>query len=92
MVDNGPARRGGLLQEWSDYLSGCSPVGADSTVKDTMRCRLNNLVGRGLVERKGNLYSTTPNGLAYLQKTRNGHSVVGGDHNQVWAMVRQQEK
>ena len=92
VADNGTARRGGLVQEWSDYLSRRSPFGAESTVKDTMRRRLNNLVERGLVERKGNLYSTTPNGLAYLQKNRDKDSVGGGDHNQVWAMVRQQAK
>ena len=56
-----------------------------------MRRRLNNLLERGLVERKGNLYSATSDGLAYLQKTGDEDSVGRGDHNQVWALVRQQE-
>lgn len=90
IADNGPARSGGLVQDWADYLSRCSAFGAESTIKDTMRRRLNNLVERGLIERQGSLYSTTPNGLTYLQKVGDDDS-GGGDHNQVRAMVRQQE-
>ncbi len=89
VADNEPARSGGLVQDWADYLSRQSAFGAESTIKDTMRRRLNNLVERGLIERQGSLYSTTPNGLTYLQKTGDDNS--GGDHNQVRAMVRQQE-
>ena len=79
------------MEEWGEYLSRRSSFGAESTIKDTMRRRLSNLVERGLVERKGHLYSTTPNGLVYLQKTRDEDSVGAGDHNQVRALVRQQE-
>ena len=85
VADNGPARAGGLVEEWADYLSRRSLFKTESTVKDTMRRRLTNLLERGFVERNGNLYSATPNGLAYLQK------IGGGDHNQVQVLVRQQE-
>ena len=85
VADNGPARRGRFVEEWSDYLSRWSPFGADSTIKDTMRRRLSNLLERGLLERQGHLYSATPAGLAYLKKTRNGH-------NQVWELIRKREK
>lgn len=91
VADNGPARAGGLVEEWGDYLSHRSSFGTESTIKETMRRRLNNLLERGLVERKGNLYSATSDGLAYLQKTGDEDSVGRGDHNQVWALVRQQE-
>ena len=90
VADNGPARRGGLVEAWSDYLSRRSSFGTESTIKDTMRRRLSNLVERGLVERKGNLYSATPDGLTYLQKTRDADTVGRGHHNQVSAMVQQQ--
>ena len=90
VADNGPARPGGLVEEWADYLSRRSLFKTASTVKDTMRRRLSNLLERGLVERNGNLYSAAPNGLAYLQKT--GDEDTGdGDHNQVQVLVRQQE-
>lgn len=91
VADNGPARTGGLVQDWADYLSRCSAFGSERTIWDTMRRRLNNLAERGLVVRQGSLYSTTPNGLAYLRKAGDDDPGGGGDHNQVRAMVRQQE-
>ena len=91
VADNGPARAGGLVGEWRDYLSRRSHFGAESTIQDTMRRRLNNLLARGLIERKGSLYSVTPDGLAYLEKTGDEDSVGGSSDNQVWALVRQQE-
>lgn len=91
VADNGPTRAGGLMEEWSDYLKRRSSFGTDSTFKDTLRRRLNNLLERGLVERKGNLYSVTQDGLAYLQRAGDEDSVGGGDHHEVWALVRKQE-
>ena len=90
-ADNGPARAGGLVEEWSDYLSRRSTFGTESTIKGTLRLRLNNLLERGLAERKGNLYSVTPEGLTYLQRTGDEDSVGGGDHHEIWTLVRQQE-
>lgn len=91
VADNGPTRAGGLVEEWSDYLTRHSSFGTDSTIKGTLRLRINNLLERGLVERKGNLYSITQDGLAYLQRAGDEDSVGGGDHHEVWALVRQQE-
>ena len=64
VADNGPARARELVEEWGDYLSRRSSFGTESTIKDTMRRRLRNLLERDLVERKGNLHSATPGGLA----------------------------
>ena len=91
VADNGPARAGGLVDEWGGYLSRRSSFGTESTIRNTMRLRLNNLLERRLVERKGNLYSATPEGLAYLLGSGDEDSVGGGDHHEVWALVRQQE-
>ena len=90
VADNGPARAGGIVDEWGDYLSRRSSFGTESTIKDTMRRRLTNLLERDFVERKGNLYSATPNGLAYLRTTGDEDSGCTDNH-QVWALVRQQE-
>ena len=90
VADSGPARRRGLLDEWGDYLSRRSPFGTESTVRDSMRRRLSNLIERGLVEKNGNLYSATPDGLAYLKRTGDEDS-AGGDQDRVWSLVRQQE-
>ena len=89
VADTGPSRHGGLLDEWADYLKRRSAIRSESMIKDTMRRRLANLVARGLVERKGNLYSATPDGLLYLQQTEDEDAAEAGDHNQVWALVRQ---
>ena len=89
VADSGPTRAGGLVDEWADYLTRRSAIRTESMIKDTMRRRLTNLLARGLVERKGNLYSATPDGLVYLQETGDEDSVAGGDHNQVWVLVRQ---
>jgi len=91
VADNGPTRAGGLIEEWSDYLKRRSSFGTDSTFKDTLRRRLNNLLERSLIERKGNLYSVTQDGLAYLQRAGDEDSVGGDDHHEVWALVRKQE-
>ena len=87
VADNGPARAGGLVAAWGDYLLRCSRFRTEATIKDTMRRRLSNLVDRGLVERNGNLYSVTPDGLTYLRKAEAGDSVG----NQVRDLVRRQE-
>ena len=91
VADKGPARAGGLVEEWGDYLSRRSTWSTEAGIKDTMRRRLGNLVERGLVERKGSLYSATADGLACLQKTGDEDSIDGGSHHEVWALVRQQE-
>ena len=91
VADNGPARAGGLVEEWGDYLSRRSRWSTESSTKDTMRRRLSNLLERCLVERRGNLYSATPEGLAYLQRIGDEDSVSGDQQHEVWSLVRKQE-
>lgn len=59
------AMRGDLLPEWGQFLREYSRFGTASTIKDTLRRRLVNLVERGLVERDGNAYVITPAGIEY---------------------------
>jgi restriction system protein len=91
VADNGPTRPAGLLEEWAEYLTRRSRFGTESTFKDTLRRRLSNLLERDLVERKGTLYSVTQGGLAYLQRAGDEDSIAGGDHHEVWALIRKQE-
>jgi restriction system protein len=60
-----PAKRGDLIEEWGDYLREYSNYGTTSTIKDTLRRRLLNLVDRNLVARDGNHYSITSEGSTY---------------------------
>lgn len=60
-----PARRGDLLDEWSEFLLAHSKFKTASTFKDTLRRRMLNLVERGYIDREGNTYSITGKGVAY---------------------------
>ena len=91
VADSGPVPTRELAEEWGDYLGRRSAVRTVSMASDTMRRRLTNLLARGLIERKSNLYSATADGLDYLQTTRDDDSIIGEDQHQVWALVRQNE-
>lgn len=68
MVPKPAVRRGDLLEEWGDFLRKYSNFGTDSTIKDTLRRRLKNLVERKYVRREGNKYCITPYGIKYAGK------------------------
>ena len=85
----GPARAGGILEEWSDYLTRYSGFGTPSTFRDTLTRRLRNLVCRGLVSRKGAVYSTTETGHSYLEFLGRGQ---GNDRYEGQDLLRQARK
>lgn len=66
--NNGPVRFGGLIEIWADYLEQHSRFGTESTIRDTLRRRLNNLLDRGLIDRERAKYSATDLGIAYLKR------------------------
>ncbi|MBS1211055.1 MAG: uncharacterized protein H6R19_3453 [Proteobacteria bacterium] len=65
LAAHSPAKRGDLLDEWSEFLLENSNYGTVSTFKDTLRRRLLNLVERGYVAREGNTYTITDKGIRY---------------------------
>lgn len=60
-----PARRGDLLPQWGEFLLAHSRFKTESTFKDTLSRRMQNLVERGFIDREGNTYTITAKGLAY---------------------------
>ncbi len=66
--DSGPCRFGELIEAWAEYLEQHSNFGTDSTIRDTLRRRLNNLLDRGLIDRKRGKYSATHSGTAYVKR------------------------
>src|SRR5258706_10846126 len=60
------AKRGDLLPEWGDFLREHSKFGTASTINDTLRRRLVNLVERGMVAREGVAYAITQAGRDYV--------------------------
>ncbi len=63
------AKRANLLPEWREFLLAYSRYGKESTIKDTLRRRLINLVERGLATRDGNAFDITPRGTSYVAAT-----------------------
>lgn len=61
------AKRGDLLPEWSEFLQENSKFSTASVFKDTLRRRLLNLVERGYVDREGNSYAITEQGMRYAE-------------------------
>ena len=66
--DSGPARAADLVEAWAEYLEQHSRFGTESTIRDTLRRRLNNLLDRGLIDRERAKYSATDAGIAYLKR------------------------
>ena len=81
LATSSPARRGDLLEEWSEFLLENSNYKTPSTFKDTLSRRLSNLVERGYVDREGSSYSITNKGVDYaapqgIQRTPAAHHSV----------------
>ena len=91
VAESGPARFGGLLDDWTDYLQRrSSPFSSVSTQKDSLRRRLKNLLERGLVSRSGTMYSISETGLAYLAQQGDEDALGSDDSQQIWSLIRKQ--
>jgi len=81
-----PTRSRDIFPEWSEYLARYeTSMRAEATKRDSLRERLNNLIDRGLVERRHIIYSVTGDGMAYLKRSRH-------DLRQVRAQLVQREE
>lgn len=89
--DIGPASFGELIEGWGDYLLRRSKFGTESTIKDTLRCRLRNLLDRKLLDRSGTQYSISDSGLFYLGRTGDEDSPGGDEDQEIRKLIRQQE-
>lgn len=70
VATHSPAKRGDLLDDWSEFLLAHSKFKTASTFKDTLRRRVLNLVERGYIERDGNTYTITKKGIEYATPTQ----------------------
>ena len=92
VANNGPTRASGILEEWTEYLNRySSPFSSPSTLRDTLRRRLRNLLDRGLVGRKGTMYSVTDLGLAYLRQVGTEETLGGDEKQELWSLAKKQE-
>ena len=66
--DKGPARTGVLVEPWGEFLlEHKSPFRSTSTIKDTLRRRLSNLLDRDLLKKEGLDYSISECGTRLLE-------------------------
>ncbi|MGU7884613.1 restriction endonuclease [Burkholderia sp. AW50-3] len=86
LAAHSPAKRGDLLDEWSDFLLENSNYGTASTFKDTLSRRLLNLVEREYVTREGNTYTITDKGISYAALV--GPESVLGPHLAVLGAIK----
>jgi restriction system protein len=76
------ARRGDFLTEWREFVTSHSHVRKESVVKHFLYNRLQNLLGRKLVERDGQRYSLTKAGEGYLDALVSGLPVSAQSRTQ----------
>lgn len=86
---HGPARVSELEAEWREYLQRWSAFGSESTIKDTLRRRLRNLLLRELISRSTAQYSVTDAGLAYLRRVDGEDAAVSDQKEQLLTLVKQ---
>lgn len=69
VADSGPAQVRDFKEAWTEYLKGAhSGFRAPTSIRDTLRRRLNNLLDRGLTDRESAKYTVTDDGLSYLER------------------------
>ena len=90
VADHGSAPFGELVPDWAEYLARRSKFGSDSTIKDTLRRRLRNLLERGLVARTGFEYRLTDEGMAYLEHAGDEDAVTDDVQQQIRTLTRKQ--
>lgn len=92
VAEKGPGRRGDFVPEWGDYLKRRSNFGTDSTVKDTLWRRIQNLVDRNLVSRNGTTYAITDAGIEYLKKLGGDEEADASEEQQeIWKLVKRHQ-
>lgn len=89
LADSGSARIGALVDPWADFLKRRSGFRSPSTIRDTLRLRLRNLLSRRLINRERQNYTVTDTGLQYL--TRVGPSPPDDELQAIRNLTRKRE-
>ena len=87
VADSGPAQIRGFEEAWAEFLERHSRSRAPSTIRDTLRRRLNNLLDRGLIERERAKYTVTDDGLSYLERA----APEPGPRQKIQKLAKEQE-
>lgn len=91
-AEKGTGRRANFIPDWADYLQRYSRYGTDSTIKDTLSRRLQNVLERGLLTKTNTTYSITEQGLNYLRQTGGAEdSDTAGELQEILQLINQQK-
>ncbi|MBD2654481.1 restriction endonuclease [Synechocystis sp. FACHB-383] len=91
IAERGTGRAGEFYPEWESYLKKSSNFSTESTIKDTLRRRLDNLVNRQLLSRSGRNYSITEQGLSYINLNNQESEAIPVEKTQdIYYLVKQQ--
>lgn len=92
VAEKGTGRRGDFIAEWSEYLQRHSKFGTDSTIKDTLWRRLQNLLDRGLLSKTGTTYTITDVGLSYLNQSDGSEDAKSiSEQQEILTLVKKQQ-
>jgi restriction system protein len=68
VAERGPATRAELTEPFTEFAYEVSKLRADTSINSFLWARLRNLIDRGFIERRGKSYSSTPQGVAWLDQ------------------------
>lgn len=92
IAERGTGKAGELYSEWDDYLKKYSNFSSETTIRDTLRRRLDNLVNRELISRSGHSYSITENGLDYIGISNGDPEAIPLEKTpDIYNLIKQQE-
>ena len=87
VADSGPAQVRDFEEAWTEYLKRHSRFQAPSSIRDTLRRRLTNLLDRDLIERERTKYTVTDDGLSYLERA----APEPGPRQQIQKLAKEQK-
>ncbi len=79
VAENGPATRVTLIPPYAEFLQRYTDLRSQNAIESCWYSRIVNLIDRGLIQRTGNQYQITPEGLAYIQEVGMHVRTSGGE-------------
>ncbi len=92
VAEKGPGWRGGFLPGFTEFCHAYTTVRSDNVIKSYLYNRLNSLVERGFVTRRGLTYEITDLGLAYQDATASlmpGPPVAAGRRSDIHKLAKE---
>lgn len=83
------AKRSDILPDWQAFLQENSKFTAESSSKTTLYQRLVNVIDRGLVEKDGNSYQISDNGMNWLNAIANNQASVSDPRSDILRAAKQ---